>query len=207
MKTDVSHASEAPREPLPNHLDELMRFSLSEGAGNAAAIPAIEIPVEERLANLCLTCPYHGFSHSCPPHVSGPSGFRKLQRELSWAMVIRLVVPLSALFSAEKRELGRFLHELVSAIEAQSVGMGYARSKAFAGGACKSIFCHDHPACSRLSGGPCRHPANARPSMSGFGINVPELMKRCGWPSDLGNSRTATDGESMSWLAGLVLIG
>jgi hypothetical protein len=42
--------------------------------------------------------------------------------------------------------------------------------------------------------------------MSGFGINVTELMKRCGWPSDLNRGKAAVEGESMSWLGGLVLI-
>jgi predicted metal-binding protein len=191
----------------PPHLDDLVQYALSEGAANAKGIASADIPVEDRLVEYCTTCPSYGFSMSCSPHVSGPSGFREMQHKLPWALVIRLVVPLSALFSNEKRELGRFLHELVAAIEARAVGMGHVGSRAFAGGSCKNIFCHGHPDCRRLSGGPCRHPDIARPSMSGFGINVSELMQTCGWPSKIDTLDPARGSETMSWIAGLVLIG
>ncbi len=191
----------------PGQFENLVQFALSQGASDARIIAAKDIPVEDKLAEFCATCPSFGFSMSCSPHVSGPSGFRNLTLQRPWAVVIRLVVPLSALFSNEKRELGKFLHELVAAIEARAAGMGYKNSRAFAGGSCKSIFCRDHAECRRLSGGPCRHPDCARPSMSGFGIDVSGLMKRCGWPSDLGKGSADSDGESMSWIAGLVLIG
>ena len=92
------------------HLYDIVRFALSEGASDAHAVATTDILVEEKLAKLCATCPNHGFSPSCPPHVSGPSGFRELKKQLPWAVVIRLVLPLSALFSSEKQELGWFLH-------------------------------------------------------------------------------------------------
>ncbi len=189
------------------HLYDIVRFAFSEGASDARAIAASDILVEEKFAKLCAACPSYGFSHSCPPQVSGPSGFRELQKQLPWAVAVRLVVPLSALFSAERQDLGRFLHELTSGIEAYAVGMGYTDSRAFAGGSCKGIFCREHSECRRLSGGLCRHPEHARPSMSGFGIDVLDLMKKCGWPSEFGGMKTTGDGESMSWLAGLVMIG
>ena len=204
---NVNQAPEAAITIPSFHLYDIVRFAFAEGASNAHAIASADILAEEKLAKLCATCPSHGFSPSCPPHVSGPSGFRELQKQLPWAVAIRLVVPLSALFSFEKQDLGRFLHELTAGIEIYAVGMGYKASRAFAGGSCKSIFCRDHSDCQRLTGGACRHPEHARPSMSGFGIDVVDLMEKCGWPSNLGCLNTAAGGESMSWLAGLVLIG
>jgi len=53
----------------------------------------------------------------------------------------------------------------------------------------------------------CRHPQHARPSMSGFGINVSELMKSCGWSSEINVREGESDSEYMSWVAGLILIG
>jgi predicted metal-binding protein len=85
--------------------------------------------------------------------------------------------------------------------------MGYTSSKAFAAGSCKSTFCHDYPECQSLSGGSCRHREYARPSMSGFGINVPDLMKKCAWSADFSDKEASLTEKSMSWLAGLVLIG
>jgi predicted metal-binding protein len=86
--------------------------------------------------------------------------------------------------------------------------MGYSDSSAFAGGSCKNVSCQDHLACHRLSnGGECRHPQVARPSMSGFGIDVFELLRTCGWPANVNMGKATSDPDSMSWLAGLVTIG
>jgi hypothetical protein len=43
--------------------------------------------------------------------------------------------------------------------------------------------------------------------MSGFGINVSELMKTCGWSSDINVRKADSSADSMSWVAGLILIG
>jgi hypothetical protein len=42
-------------------------------------------------------------------------------------------------------------------------------------------------------------------SMSGYGVNVSELIKTCGWKS---NIKTKEPGDDpMSWVAGIVLLG
>jgi predicted metal-binding protein len=192
------------------HLEELVRLALSMGASDAKAIDSSDILVKESLANKCVEprCESYGLSPSCPPHVSGPSGFRDLQETHEHAIVVRIVVPAAALLSHERRDFGRLLHELVAGIEHEAVEMGYADSKAFAGGSCKNIFCHEHLECRRLSkDGECRHPEHARPSMSGFGIDVFDLMETCGWPANVNTSEVELDPDSMSWLAGLVMIG
>ena len=86
--------------------------------------------------------------------------------------------------------------------------MGHAGSIAFAGGSCKNLFCQEHLECRRLpEDGECRHPDLARPSMSGFGIDVFELMRTCGWPANVNTGEAGSDADSVSWLAGLVMIG
>jgi predicted metal-binding protein len=189
---------------------ELARLAASLGASDAKIIASPEISVEDSLAKLCKEprCESYGLSPSCPPHVSGPSGFRELQRSLKHAMAVRIIVPSAVLYSDERREILRLLHEMVAGVEQAAVGMGYSNSKAFAAGSCKEIFCHDHSECRRLSeNGECRHPQYARPSMSGFGINVSKLMKSCGWPGDIGARETSSGSGSMSWVAGLIMIG
>jgi len=192
------------------HLERLVQAAISMGASDAKAIASAEILVEDRLANMCLEprCENYGLSPSCPPHVAGPAGFRRLQKRLECAVVVRIVVPSSFLISSERRELGRYLHELVASVEQEAVGMGYSDSKAFAGGSCKEIFCYSHLECRRLSeDGECRHPQQARPSMSGFGVDVFDLMKTCGWPANIEAPETGSDAESTSWVAGLIMIG
>jgi predicted metal-binding protein len=191
-------------------LEQLVQAALDLGASDAKAIASARIRVEERLAALCLNprCENYGLAPSCPPHVSGPSGFRALQETHPHAIVVRLVVPSSILLSCERREVGRFLHELVAGVEQEAVRLGYADSRGFAGGSCKEIFCSAERDCPALEQeGACRYPEYARPSMSGFGIDVFDLVQTCGWPAQHESRGTEAAGESMSWLAGLIAVG
>ena len=197
-------------EDISRGFEDLVRLSISLGASDARRIASRDIVVEERLARLCREpqCENYALSPSCPPHVAGPSEFRRLQTSLSDAIVVRIVVPAVSLFSDENRGIMRLLHEIVAGIELEATKMGYGGSRAFAGGSCKRIFCHSHPECQRLTeDGECRYPHMARPSMSGFGIHVSELMSSCGWPHDIRVRETDAIEGSMSWVAGLVLIG
>jgi len=191
-------------------LRELVRLACSLGASDAQIISSGDILVENDLANLCKEpqCENYGLSLSCPPHISGPSEFRKLQKSIKHAVVVKIAVPSAALFSDERREIMRLLNEVVAGVERAAVGMGYSDSKAFAGGSCKDLFCHDYADCRALSeGGDCRYPQHARPSMSGFGINVSALMKVCGWPADINTREAESSPDSMSWVAGLIMVG
>ena len=190
--------------------EQLVQEAIRLGASDAGVIATAEIRVEENLAGLCNgspPCEQYGLAPSCPPHVSGPSGFRRWQQTSGSAIVIRLDVPTAAMFSGERREIMQLLHEIVAGVEQKAVAMGYAASKSFAGGSCKLIFCHDHPDCPVLANRePCRYPQSARPSMSGFGINVAKLMQSAGWPADVADRSHASDQQSMTWIAGLVLL-
>lgn len=191
-------------------LENLVQIALSMGASEAESIASSDILVEDKLAMLCEVprCPNYGLSSSCPPNVSGPSGFRALQKSLKDAVVIRLVVPSATLLSSERNEVARLLHELVAEIERQAVKLGYAGSIAFAGGSCKQAFCQEFPECRKVSQqGQCRHPHHARSSMSGYGVNVSALIKTCGWQTKLNTAESGSEGDAMSWMAGLVMVG
>jgi predicted metal-binding protein len=192
------------------HLEKLVQIALSMGASDAKAILSSSILVEDNLAELCVEprCSNYGLSPSCPPHVSGPSGFRKLKDELKYTVVIRVIIPSEVLLSSDSREWGRYLHELVAGIEQEAIRMGYPNSIAFAGGSCKQIFCREYLDCQKLIGsGECRYPGKARSSMSGYGINVFSLMETCEWDVNLNTSELVSKEDSMSWIAGLVMIG
>lgn len=197
-------------DEMEHELNELVLLARSLGASDAKIISPDDIVVEDYLADLCnkSQCRDYGLSPSCPPHVSGPSGFRELQKNATHAVALRIAAPSAVLFSEEGRDVMRRLHEVTAGVEQAAVRAGYHDSKAFAGGSCKKIFCYDQAECRVLSeGGECRHPQYARPSMSGFGINVSELMKVCGWPADINTYDSAGNSDEMSWVAGLVLIG
>lgn len=195
---------------LNSNLQQLVDLAIAAGASRAAVISTDDISAEINLAELCRNpkCENYGLSRSCPPHVSGPEGFKKYLKDKKHALVVRIDLSTSVLFSEQRTEIMRLLHEIVSHVEKSAIGMGFTDSSAFAGSSCKKIFCKAYQNCNALSdSGECRHPETARPSMSGYGINVSKLMAAAGWPSKMDVGSPEPDGESMSWVAGLIVIG
>jgi predicted metal-binding protein len=54
--------------------------------------------------------------------------------------------------------------------------------------------------------GKCRNPQYARPSMSGFGINVPKLFEAAGWTMSAVTHDTEATTSKMAHVCGLVLV-
>jgi len=191
-------------------LEKLMHLACQLGVNDAKAISTTEISVEDSLANLCREpgCENYGLSASCPPHVAGPDGFRKLLNTVDHAVVFKIDVPSEILLSDERRDIFRLLHEIAANIEKAATEMGFSNSSAYAGGSCKQIFCRDHPDCRVIAAnGECRNPLLARPSMSGFGINVLKLKKAAGWMSGKTPRDIDLNAVSIETVCGLILIG
>jgi len=190
---------------------DLIELARRLGASDAAMVPAGEIAAEDELARLCLDppCENYGMSAGCPPHVAGPSAFRELVGQYEWALVFRIEVPSQILLSDERREVFRLLHEIAAHVEQAAVRMGHRQSKGYAGGSCKQLFCRGEGACRVLSeAGACRNPGQARPSMSGFGVNVSKLMRTAGWTMNRAGGGTDKDAASgTGTVCGLVLVG
>ena len=179
------------------------------GAHDAAIVNVKAIVVEDGLAALCRQpgCPNYGLASSCPPHVSGPDQFRQWQQAYDWAVIIRIDVPTRILLSENRRDAFRQLHSIAALIEGSAIDSGSTRAMAFAGGSCKELFCADFPACPVITeSGPCRHPDRARPSMSGYGIDVACLMTAAGWKMNSINPSSQTETTSIGSITALVLI-
>ena len=187
----------------------LIHVALQNGASDAKAVSTEDVTIDESLTDFCMgSCKNYGLAASCPPHVSGPAGFEKLLKDYTLAIVFKIDVPTETLLSEKKIDAFRSLHTIAANIEKAAVEKGYDRSKAFAGGSCKPLFCQDHPDCLALSeNGRCRHPDLARPSMSGFGIDVSRLMAAAGWKMDRITRETDPETVKTGMLCGLVLIG
>lgn len=188
-----------------NQAGILRKFAEESGATKSVILRSSDIIIEDALAGMCLEpkCRNYGLSKSCPPNVSGPSGFRKKLKTCETALFFKIDVPKDILFSSDRKEIFQLLHQIGAGIEQKAVSMGYTNSRAFAGGSCKSIFCETFKDCAVLSGkGHCRNPKAARQSMSGFGVNVSKLMETAGW------SLKTDSGEEpdMSHVCGLILI-
>ena len=187
----------------------LIRDACLAGATEVRKLPPGEIVVDAQMASYCREpgCPNYGMSPSCPPHVAGPDAFKALLERSSLALVVRIEVPSAVLFSEERREVMRLLHEVVAGIERSAVRLGYRESRAFAGGSCKDLFCLSHAERQVLAlGGNCRNPEFARPSMSGFGVNVAKTLEMAGFGGVEKNGPAVRGEAGTSWVAGLVLI-
>ena len=196
---------------LEEHLEQLRQEAKRLGATSAAVIASKKILVKERLAALCngdYICPNYGRAASCPPHVEGPEQFRRWREQSHCAITVKIELPTSVMFSEERKSVMQLLHQITAKVEQKAVEIGYASSKAFAGGSCKELFCEDKENCPVVAENtPCRHAEIARPSMSGFGIDVTHLMHASGWPAQKAERSPIADKDATSWVAGLILIG
>ncbi len=165
-------------------INKLVQGAHLSGASEVVIVSAKDILAEDHLADYCRKprCENYGLSKSCPPHVPGPLAFRKQLEAFDQGLFFKIDVPSELLFSSERREFFQLLHEIAANIEQSAIKMGFTRAQAYAGGSCKNIFCFDFLDCpGLLDPGNCRNPQRARPSMSGFGINVAKLVKTAGW--------------------------
>ena len=181
-------------------LDQLSRLAVSLGAGAAVVLPVEHVSPEDGLAALCkeTRCENYGLSPTCPPHVKGPAWLREQLPSLDHAMLIKLELPSDEMYSEERREIGKLMHFMVIQLEQAAREAGFEQAMAFAGGSCKKLFCTEEKSCRVLHGnGICRHPDSARPSVSGYGINMNHLLKAAGWDKP---------DRSMSSYYGLVLL-
>lgn len=197
-------------QPPPDSgpLSLLIDKSLEWGASKAAVFPAFRIRIREDLAGLCRTCPNRGLAPSCPPHVGGPARFRQWVKTCETALFFSIEVETSLLVSASRNEVFQMLHDLAAGLETEARRLGFSRARAFAGGSCKSVFCNDRPGCSELeSPGSCPFSDRARPSMSGFGIDVAGLIKTAGWEKESFLEKKGLSKEKQSGIYGLILLG
>lgn len=189
---------------------DLLEHARRLGASEAVLLATEDLVIKEELAALCREprCENYGLSPGCPPHTGGPQGFRRLLMEYERLLFFHIEVPANFLYSSDNRELFQLLHEVAAEIEKEAHELGWSRARAFAGDSCKRLFCEKEKECPALSpGGVCRFPRLARPSMSGYGIDVGHLMRLAGWQQAMG--KLAGDGGQggTASVCGLVLLG
>ena len=201
-----------PEDITTEQLADLTRLAYDLGATGAALLDFENIIAEDRLAAMCREprCPDYGLSASCPPHVPGPEYFRGLLERMRAALFFKLDLPAYILlggYNDDRRDIMRLVHEIAAGVENAARSMGAADSTAFAGGSCKKVFCHEHPKCRVVDlKSECRHPGAARPSLSGFGVNIKKMAGSVGWELWSGGSGL-DDPNAMGIVVGLVLIG
>ena len=176
--------SEKEQNGLKASLAHLQQEAKRLGATDSVVISSGDIRVEDGLAVLCngeYTCQNYGIAASCPPYVEGPEQFRKWQGKSRYAITVKIELPSSVIFSDGRKDVMKLLHQVVAGVEKKAIAFGFSQSRAFAGGSCKQLFCEENKTCCVVADNlPCRHIKEARPSMSGFGIDVIQLMNTSG---------------------------
>jgi predicted metal-binding protein len=167
--------------PIEKDMEELKALALERGAASAEVIPAHEVVFDERTIHKCqFGCPSYGRYLTCPPHTPHPSEFEKALRKYKWAVMVE----------CDLADLNR----LVVEVEKGAMRLGYYLALGLKGQRC--FLCEECVAPGEL----CRDPLNARPSMSGLGINVFATLRKAGIERKL-----AMDGEDYtSW--GMILV-
>ena len=190
-------------------LAELIALARRLGASDAAIVEADAIRVDEGLARFCLPpgCPHYGRSAGCPPYVNGPHWFRAQLKHYRWAVLVRIDANTEVLRSDRSKSLFRQLHRIAAGIERSALSSGCPDAMAFAGGSCRFLFCGDQTGCPVMEeNGVCRHPKAARPSLSGYGVDVGHLAGLAGWQMRWVSEQDASDGSGKASVYALVLV-
>ena len=191
-------------------LQKLIQKAFELGASDAKIIPAQAVVVEDRFAEMCASpqCPGYGLAPSCPPYVMKPSEFRDLLTHYEHVLVFKIDVPTEVLLSDARHDVAKLIHKMSSDIERLAKEQGYTNSKGLAAGSCKMIFCNEHAKCIVLDKNEkCIFFDQARPSLSGHGVNFFELSKTLGWQIEKITKDTEPDDVPMGIMAGMVLTG
>jgi predicted metal-binding protein len=194
---------------LTDWSEYLIQQALALGAHGAATISPDQVPIQDHLADLCaeLKCDGYGQSMSCPPQVAGPAWFRSRLAQSALVLAFKFDVPTQILHSSQRWDLFGLLHQTAAGLEDIARQAGFESSFSLAGGSCKNIFCSSHYQCQVLSaGGPCRNPDSARPSMSGYGVNVKDLAGVLNWPMESTVSDPTAGQTLTALLAGMVVV-
>ncbi|PIE52956.1 hypothetical protein CSA37_03910 [Candidatus Fermentibacteria bacterium] len=175
------------------------------GADGVSVIPASDIVVDQRFADMCSSgyCSGYGISPTCPPYSMKPSEFRELLEQFRYALVFKVTVPVGVLTGEERHSAAKPVHLISSSLEKELRAEGLSAA-GFATGSCRLVLCENYSNCPVLDGsGCCRFPGVPRPSLSGLGVDFTKLFELLGWALEVIAGDTS-ESETGS-LAGMVL--
>ena len=171
-KTNKEKLSQADKE----NVAVLLKTAKDSGASDALYIDVDDIIVDDRVRLKCFVplCKHYG-DLVCPPNVPTPDEFRRYLKSYRFALLLSteyLNPPKppsladSDLVSKEIRKKSVDLSDILLKLEAASLQKGYRFAAGFTGGSCH--YCDD---CVK-TGGECKTPYKARPSMEAVGVDV-----------------------------------
>jgi predicted metal-binding protein len=163
-------------------LDKLISIAKKFGATDAKLIKPSAVAVRDWVRLKCrYGCPNYGSCLTCPPYSPTPEETRRILNEYETAMLVRFGDTPK---NNEKgvREYGHGVGSMMVKIEREVFLEGYYAAFAYSAGHCQ--LCEEN--CSLDH---CRHPAEARPSMEGCGIDVFTTIRSAGFENKVVKSR------------------
>lgn len=179
---------EIDRKRAEDDVERYARLAIEFGADDARVIPAAHVVIDERARMKCRVprCPFWERSSYCSTSAPSPEEMRAILAKYEQAVLIKHdVYPVEDYADRKRsREMSiqhhRKLAEVVGKIEGFAFHEGYYFAMGFASGSCRKNLCGGKD-CQVLSGGDCRFPLIARPSMEVVGIDAFWLAASVGW--------------------------
>lgn len=194
---------------MMQRLKKLKASALDLGVSDAKIISTKIIPVEDEIIDFCRDplCESYGQSFYCPPYAMKPRELRAIITDYRNALMFKIDVASKVLLSKARFVEFRKIYEIATRLEAAAIEVGFSKSKGFAAGSCKPVFCSEYQCQALVNGKTCRFSDMARPSMEAVGINVFKLARSVGW--EIHKMADARGSESLRTgiLAGIVLVG
>lgn len=164
---------------MEQKVDELLRDVMALGAKSAASLPAEEIPTDRRFRDACVqnACGYYGRCWVCPPDAGDIDALIRSLGAYTTAVVFQTVSDIEDSFDIEGMHDAALRHNaLVRRVKARARALFPADETLTLGaGACGVC-----DTCAKVTGEPCRFPAEACPSMEAYGVAVSALAPLCG---------------------------
>ena len=121
-------------------------------------------------------CGHYGANYMCPPHLDALRSLPALAADFRAGWLLQRGEALDVAHDPAgltRSKLG--FHRAVLALEAAARAEGHPEALGFMCGCC--VLCEP---CALTALEPCRHPAEARISMEGLGVDVLDLLERAG---------------------------
>jgi predicted metal-binding protein len=194
---------------VKHRLIKLKASAQELGASDAKIISTKIIPIENEIIDFCKDplCESYGKSFYCPPYAMNPQKTKALISDYDDALIFKINVSTKILLSQARFNEFRRIFEITAHLELFAIEIGFSRSRGFAAGSCKPVFCPEYQCQALVNGKTCRYSDKARPSMEAVGINVFKLVSRIGW--EIKKITESSDPEVLrkGILVGLVLVG
>lgn len=194
---------------IMQRLKKLKASAQGLGASDAKIITTKIIPIENEIIDFCKDplCESYGKSLYCPPYAMKPQELKALITGYDNALIFKINVSSKILLSKARFNEFRKIFEIASHLEVSAIEVGFSRSRGFAAGSCKPVFCPEYQCQALVNGKTCRYSDKARPSMEAVGINVFKLVRNIGW--EIHKITGDSDPESLKSgiLAGILLVG